>query len=99
MLKSIVDVTNERWRQIDDEGLSWEHDDEHTVGELALAASCYAVSGSGRGIGFIADHNWPWDDKWWKPKSPREDLVRAGALILAEIERLDRAEHEKEQTA
>lgn len=34
---------------------------------------------------------WPWDRKWWKPKNPRRDLVRAGALILAEIERLDRA--------
>jgi hypothetical protein len=34
---------------------------------------------------------WPWDMDWWKPKDPRRDLVRAGALILAEIERLDRA--------
>jgi hypothetical protein len=28
---------------------------------------------------------------WWKPKLRRENLVRAGALIIAEIERLDRA--------
>jgi hypothetical protein len=35
---------------------------------------------------------WPWDRKWWKPKDRRSDLVRAGALIFAEIERLDRAE-------
>lgn len=34
---------------------------------------------------------WPWAAEWWKPKTPRRDLVRAGALILAEIERLDRA--------
>lgn len=34
---------------------------------------------------------WPWDKEWWKPKNPRRDLVRAAALILAEIERLDRA--------
>ncbi len=35
---------------------------------------------------------WPdWDGQWWKPKDRRRDLVRAGALILAEIERLDRA--------
>lgn len=31
---------------------------------------------------------WSWD--WWKPKDPRRDLVRAAALILAEIERIDR---------
>lgn len=34
---------------------------------------------------------WPWDAKWWKPTDRRRDLVKAGALILAEIERLDRA--------
>lgn len=39
---------------------------------------------------------WPWDASWWKPKSPRQDLVRAAALIIAEIERLDRAEARKE---
>lgn len=33
---------------------------------------------------------WPWARSWWKPKHRRADLVRAGALILAEIERLDR---------
>src|ERR1700675_1314466 len=34
---------------------------------------------------------WPdsWAPAWWKPKGRRRDLVRAGALILAEIERLD----------
>ena len=34
---------------------------------------------------------WPWAGKWWKPKDRRADLVRAGALIVAEIERIDRA--------
>lgn len=33
----------------------------------------------------------PWDPAWWKPLEPRCDLVKAGALILAEIERIDRA--------
>lgn len=27
---------------------------------------------------------------WWKPKDRRRNLVKAGALIVAEIERLDR---------
>lgn len=34
---------------------------------------------------------WPWDGKWWKPRGRRNNLVRAAALIIAEIERLDRA--------
>ncbi len=33
---------------------------------------------------------WPWEARWWKPKTPRRDLVRAAALLIAEIERLDR---------
>lgn len=34
---------------------------------------------------------WPWDASWWKPNARRRNLVKAGALILAEIERIDRA--------
>jgi len=34
---------------------------------------------------------WPWDAEWLKPTTPRRDLVKAGALIVAEIERIDRA--------
>lgn len=35
---------------------------------------------------------WPksWGRLWLKPKTRRRDLIRAGALIVAEIERLDR---------
>lgn len=37
---------------------------------------------------------WPdeWTENWWKPKSPMRDLIRAGALIAAEIDRLQRLE-------
>ncbi|TXN24008.1 hypothetical protein [Methylobacterium sp. WL9] len=35
--------------------------------------------------------DWPWSRQWWKPGPVRPMLVKAGALILAEIERLDRA--------
>ena len=38
--------------------------------------------------------SWPWVRRWWKPTDRRRDLVKAGALILAEIERLDRIERE-----
>ena len=33
----------------------------------------------------------PWDGKGWQPTTYRRNLVKAGALIVAEIERLDRA--------
>lgn len=38
-----------------------------------------------------APFGWPWSREWWKPKGRRRDLIRAAALIVAEIERLDRA--------
>jgi hypothetical protein len=42
----------------------------------------------------IVPSMWPesWAGSWWKPKDRRRDLVRAAALLLAEIERLDRAQ-------
>lgn len=94
------DVLAERRRQVSAEGWTAEHDDEHRDGSLALAAGCYCESAArpvlyGRkgGAAFAIPKLWPhgWNRSWWKPRTPREDLVRAGALILAEIERLDRA--------
>lgn len=38
---------------------------------------------------------WPFKWSWWKPENPRRALVKAGALILAAIERIDRAAREE----
>jgi hypothetical protein len=89
------DVLAERKRQIEAECWTPQHDDEHGNGEMAKAAACYALGSQGwpqRGVNF-----WPWDASWWKPASNRRNLVKAGALILAEIERLDRAAMATEQ--
>lgn len=82
------DVLGERRRQVTAEGWTPERDDKYTKRELAYAASNYAVSELKHGDPPIT---WPWDKRWWKPTTPRRNLVKAGALILAEIERLDRA--------
>lgn len=84
-------VIEERRRQVIKEGWTAEHDDEHVGGELAMAGACYAFDGARNGGGMGVPKEWPWDAKWWKSKSYRRDLVRAAALIIAEIERLDRA--------
>ena len=34
---------------------------------------------------------WPWDESYWNPQDPLRDLVKSGALIAAEIDRLLRA--------
>lgn len=90
------DVMVERQRQIEQEGWTPDHDDQHREGELALAASCYAEASlfrRGPRTPLSDLHTsglWPWALESWKPTDARRDLVKAAALILAEIERLDR---------
>lgn len=93
------DVLAERQRQVSVEGWDDIHDDCNDKSELAQAAACYALSGTPADEAVFIhgrwkdprDLFWPWDRAWWKPTNRRRDLVKAGALILAEIERLDRA--------
>ena len=80
-------IAAERQRQIDVEGWTPEHDAEHSNGELIQAAACYALSADGfRGVPTL----WPFARQWWKPSNPIRDLAKAGALIAAEIDRLQR---------
>jgi hypothetical protein len=86
-------IAAERQRQIEVEGWSPEHDDGHYLDEIALAAAAYALPDSARSYtaGFSAPVEWPWDEDEWKPGPGRErELVKAGALIAAEIDRLQR---------
>lgn len=86
---AILDVISERQRQRSVEGWTSEHDDAYQNSELADAAACYAINAHNQG--FSTPAHWPWSPDWWKQSGPRRDLVKAGALILAEIERIDRA--------
>lgn len=89
---ALADVMTERQRQINAEGWTPEHDDEHENNEMAFAAACYSLYAGNPypGQGYTPPE-WPWDAEFWRPSTERRDLVKAGALILAEIERLDRA--------
>lgn len=88
---AILDVIAERQRQQSVEGWMPEHDDEHCNGELAMAAVCYINETETVNRNGGKPWGWPWDASWWKPNARRRNLVKAGALILAEIERIDRA--------
>lgn len=90
----ITEIVVERRRQMEVEGWTTAHDDAHGDGSLAQAAACYAHPRPPRGDPRIGVPEWwpdSWHPSWWKPKTRRRNLIRAAALIVAEIERLDRA--------
>ena len=88
-------IAEERERQIKEEGFIPEEDKIYINVELSNAAACYIASSQAtimRGIVCSDVVNlWPWESEWWKPsKDPIRDLVKAGALIAAEIDRLQK---------
>jgi len=93
-LNAIVAIADERDRQLKVEGWTNQQDDTYTQGELALAAASYILYATGKPgpSGAL----WPWIPKWFKPKNQRRDLVRAGALIVAELERVARRDAARE---
>lgn len=84
----VGDIAAERRRQIEQEGWTPEHDDSHADGELLFAAVAYVLYA--RGNGDAVREWWPWDPTGFKGGDTRRLLVKAGALIAAEIDRLDR---------
>ena len=95
-MNGIERIAAERKRQIDKEGWTPEHDDTHSKGELNAAAVAYAAANLDRSTGGedAAFHSFfpsDWAVAWWKPSDdPIRNLEKAGALIAAEIDRLQR---------
>jgi hypothetical protein len=96
---AVRNVIAERRRQIAVEGFDHAtHDAVYSKDELVWAAMSYlalAVATPEMRTHWTQEGGnghpwWPWAPEWFKPKTPRQDLVRAAALILAEIERRDR---------
>ncbi|HHT5683130.1 MULTISPECIES: hypothetical protein [Klebsiella] len=83
--KAINDVIAERQRQQTVKGFSTEQDDTYVGFQLSAAAICYIEP-------MEAENYWPadWYDDSFKPTDTRRNLIKAAALIIAEIERLDR---------
>lgn len=91
LTQAACSVLAERARQIAAEGWTSEQDDAYNPGVLAEAGGIYALHAFDPFRAKEAPEGWPWSPGWWKPKDPRTNLVKAGALILAEIERIDRS--------
>lgn len=100
----LTEVKAERLRQINEEGWSPDYDDQQSNGQISAAAGCYALEDSSADIDSKFPRRelpdgvpkaWPWLSNWWKPTTRRRNLIKAAALIVAEIERLDRARKAK----
>ena len=88
-------IAAERARQINVKGWTPEHDDKHTDSELGFAACYYAMPCLIRvdGVTVAPIDLFPdtWSEAWAKRSYDRiRDLAKAGALIAAEIDRLQR---------
>jgi len=89
-------IAEERKRQVEVEGWTAHHDQEmHSDEEMAMAAVCYATPTDFRHTrvanSSLIPIEWPWNARWWKPTPDDRvrELVKAGALIAAEIDRLN----------
>lgn len=100
-------IAAERARQIQAEGFDAEHDRQEKPGALTMAGICYAtMAASSPGMrdqlrtSMCFSTHWPWTVPWWKPgkDNSNEDRIReltkAGALMAAEIDRLEAIDRE-----
>lgn len=98
MKTGIEIISDERKRQIEVEGYTSEHDDKEKGNQIALAAACYAIPAYVLNVPVLNNRKtvfdiiWNWDDEFWKPTPNNriKELAKAGALIAAEIDRLQR---------
>jgi len=92
------EITAKRTRQQEYHGFSVEHDDRYHNAELAQAAGTYALVAAFPGReDEIRGRHWPFPDHWLRHGAPRELLLNAATLIIAEIERLDRLPQQKDE--
>jgi len=93
-------IAIERARQKSVEGYDQVHDLMHPTDEFCRAAIAYAVHDVAV-VPFDGAHKGWWPSKWdadmFKPKDRKRNLVRAGALIAAAIDRLQLGEIDEQQ--
>jgi hypothetical protein len=84
------------WIHQREHGFDLEHDLSHNDGELSFAAATYAIQQVPHPTPEMLEwpsptwyELWPWGRSFYKPKTRRENLLRAAALLLSEITRLD----------
>ena len=92
-------IKKERERQIETEGYTDEYDKQFDVETLIKAALAYAEYDINDEMAY---YTWPWDiknnkNKSFKPSTLKRNLIKAGALIAAAIDRLEDDEEENDR--
>jgi hypothetical protein len=96
-------IRQERNRQIK-KGFDSQHDDQEVNEELARAAAVYVMPERYRNIEIsslpVDERNltrvfWPYREEFKMSSNRRKDLIKAAALIVAEIERINRIKNKK----
>lgn len=97
MVQGLAAFERERRSQVE-KGYDPDHDDEHVDGEIAAAAASYALTTVRKvhghtGLRWVNPmHFWPWEPKELKTDLEHIKAIEvAGAMLLAEWERLKRA--------
>ena len=92
MKTGIEIIAEERQRQIEVEGLTSDNDSKYVDEQLAEAAASYALPNLWRNSPDRIPITWPFHSRWWKPTPDNriKELAKAGALIAAEIDRIQR---------
>lgn len=96
-MTGIEAIAKERSRQIKEEGYSATRDDRYTKNQLALVAASYLLTIKRKSLRYPPNFwpaGWPWTS--WKPEpgNRKRELEKAGALIAADWDRIDREEKE-----
>lgn len=81
LTQAVRDVLTEHYRQIEARGVAPERADKDLLGDALVLAAVTYTEDSGTN---------PWTLELLKPTTTRRDLLKAGALILAAIEQIDR---------
>lgn len=94
---AMIKALEERQRQVNEKGFDAANDDAYAPGVLAAAAESYARAACWTQM---RDDElppvptvWPWHDSTWKPSAdPKRNIEKSIALLIAEYERIVRAE-------
>lgn len=81
------EITRERGKQVG-KGYDASSDDRYSGYQLIDASIAYSWAALGHAQ--YGNRYWPWDAESFKPEGQRANLIKAAALLVAEIERMDR---------